>query len=270
MNGLKGKPLDGKAVIVTGSSRGIGRETALMFGLLGAHIVLHGRDTEALARSRAYLAGRGVDAVAYGCDVTDADGCRNLVRTCLDSYGRLDVLVNNAGLSMRGNFADLVPEVVERIVGTNITGAILPTIAALPALRETQGSVVFVSTVAALHGFPRVSIYSAAKMSLTAIAQSLEAELHSDGVHVGVAYLPFVENDEDKLSLSTDGSLISVHRRAQISQSAAAEAIVRLVRRRHRRTVPSGVGRLLVACERIAPRLVQSVLNGSGGRFHRQ
>ena len=262
--------MDGKAVIVTGSSRGIGRETALTFGLLGARIVLHGRDTEALARSQAYLAGRGVDAVSCACDVTDPEGCESLVRTCLDSYGRLDVLVNNAGISMRGNFSDLIPAVVDRIVGTNITGAILPTIAALPALRATQGSIVFVSTVAALHGFPRVSIYSAAKMSLTAIAQSLEAELHGDGIHVGVAYLPFVENDADKTSLSTDGSLISVRRGSQLSQSGAAAAIVRLVRGRRRRIVPSAVGRLLVACERIAPRMVQSVLNSSGGRFHRQ
>ncbi len=258
----------GKAVVVTGSSRGIGRETALRLGLLGAGVVINGRDTAVLERSRDYLLQHGVDVNVCQGDVTNPEDCRRLVETCVTRYGRLDVLVNNAGVSMRGTFSDLVPEVVDRVLTTNIAGAVLPSVAAMSELRRSGGSIVFISSLAALRGFPGVSIYSAAKMSLTAIAQSLEAELYGSGVHVGIVYLGFTENDPEKRSLSSDGSEISVRRRAHMTQAQAAERIVSLVLRRKRTSVLTIEGRLLGLLQRMFPRLVQFVMNRSGGKIH--
>ncbi len=140
--------------------------------------------------------------------------------------------------------------------------------AALDELRERHGSIVFISSLAGVHGFPNVSIYSAAKMALTGLAQSVDAELAGSGVHVGLIFLGFTENDPDKSILAADGRAIIVKRRHQMSQSEAAQEIVKLTLRRRRQRVLTPSGHLLYLAAHIAPALVRAVLRRSGGRIH--
>jgi NAD(P)-dependent dehydrogenase (short-subunit alcohol dehydrogenase family) len=169
---------------------------------------------------------------------------------------------------MRGPVRELDTAVVEQLLHVNTLGAVYPTIAALPALLQSRGSVVFVSTLAAVHGFPGVSMYSAAKMAVTGFAQALHAEHARDGLHIGVAYLGFTENDPEKTVLSADGRPFQHRRRAQKTQAEAAEFLLRIWKRRKRTMVAVPSGRALMALNRIAPRLVDWFLARSGGRIH--
>lgn len=257
-------------VIVTGSSRGIGRETARELARRGATVVLNGRSAdrldETLATLRADLPQASFSAVA--CDISTEPGALELVRHTLETWGRVDGLINNAGVSMRGAIRDLQATTLDKLTAGNVSSAVLPTVAALPELLKTGGGVIFVSTVAAIHGFPGVSLYSATKAAVGTFAESLTAEVSHHGVHVGLVLLGFVENDPDKTTLGADGRAFHHERRAMQSQTDAAQAIARALLRRKRRTITVGAGRLLDVAHRIAPGVVSRVLARSGGRLH--
>ena len=259
-------------VLVSGASRLIGRETARALLDEGCSVVMNGRDADALARTRTDLAagdaGRAARLHAVAADVTDQEEARRLVREATEALGGLDALVNNAGISMRGRLADLDGSVLDAIVRTNIVGACLPTIAALPALRASRGSVVFISSLAGLWGFPGVSIYSASKMALTALAQSLDAEERVNGIHVGTIYVGFTENDDEKRILSSDGSPVRIERGAQARQGDVARQVVRMLARRRRRIVHTPAGWALAAVCRLAPGVLRLVLRRSAGAIH--
>ena len=245
-----------RRVIITGSSRGIGRETARLLGSYGARLLLNGRNAERLEETRAELAQAGVTVAAEAGDVADKGDMDRLVERAISEYHGVDLLINNAGISMRGPFEKVNEELVRRLADVNLTGSVIPTVAALPYLKESGGSVVFISSAAGLRGFPNVSVYSATKMALTALAESLDAEVHAVGVHVGILYLGFTENDPDKEILSADGGSIRVDRSWQHTQRQAAEAIAKAVRLRKRRAVFTGPGKLLAMAQRVSPRLV--------------
>lgn len=257
-------------VIVTGSSRGIGRETARELARRGMTVVLNGRTPHRLDTTLEELRSALPDAAlsAVACDISTPEGARELVRHAVETWGRVDGLINNAGVSMRGAIVDLQAPTLDQLTSGNLHSAVLPTVAVLPELLKTNGSVVFVSTVAALHGFPGVSLYSATKAAVGTFAESLTAEVSRRGVHVGTVFLGFVENDADKTTIGADGTAFHHERRAMQSQADAAQAIVRAVLRRKRRTITVGAGRLLDAAHRIAPRLVSRTLARSGGRLH--
>ena len=194
-----GTSLQSKVIVVTGSSRGIGRHLAMLLLERGATVVLNGRDPERLEKTRVELAERASERVsALAGDVSHLEFCKSLAEFVRTKHGRLDGLINNAGASMRGNFSELSAATVDSIVHSNLQGSIYPTLACGPLLKESRGSVVFVSSLAGARGFPGVSVYSAAKMALTGLSQSLRAEWSSAGVHVGLVFLAFTENDPDK------------------------------------------------------------------------
>ncbi|MFW5693935.1 MAG: SDR family NAD(P)-dependent oxidoreductase [Alkalispirochaeta sp.] len=257
-------------VIITGSSRGIGRETARELARRGVTVVLNGRTPERLDATLEELRAAVPDGTfsAVACDIATEDGARALIRHTVETWGRVDGLIANAGVSMRGAVADLHSSTLDRLTTGNVHSAVLPTVAVLPELLKTHGAVIFVSTVAALHGFPGVSLYSASKAAVGTFAESLTAEVSRRGVHVGTVYLGFVENDPDKTTLGADGTVFHHERRAMQSQSDAAAAIVRALLRRKRRTITVGAGTLLDIAHRIAPRVVTRVLARSGGRIH--
>lgn len=245
-----------KCVVITGSSRGIGRETARFLGGAGAKVVLNGRNRERLEETTRELRDEGINALGRAGDVTSTEDMDALMSLAREGYGGVDVLINNAGSSMRGPFAELTEDLARRMTEVNILGAVVPTVAALEALLERRGSVYFISSAAGLRGFPNVSIYSATKMALTGLSESLGAELRGRGVTVGICYLGFTENDPDKEIYNARGELITVKRSWQHTQVEAAEAIGEAVRRGKRRAVFTGQGKLLAAAQRLSPRLV--------------
>jgi short-subunit dehydrogenase len=245
-----------RVVIITGSSRGIGFTTARRFLDNGALVVLNGRNAERLQEAQRALDPDGSRTLAVQGDMTiDADADR-LVAAASERWGRVDILVCNAGLMMRGRFADLSSEVVGSIINTNIVGVAIPIIKAIPVITKQKGSIEIISSLAGVRGMPHISLYCASKMALTAIAQALWVELAGTGVHVGILYVGITENDPDKRLLAADGSAIQVSGNPHSTQDDVAKTVLRQVRRRIRRIVMTPAGKALVTVQWLMPRVV--------------
>lgn len=274
--------LNDRVYIVTGSSRGIGREIARVLLSLGGLVVLNGRDPERLESTRAELedhlrnqpgvpstsGGTVPRVVAIAADVGTEEGASRLISSARDTWGRIDGLINNAGVSMRGDIAEIRCATIDSLYRGNILSTFLPTIAALPELKKTGGSVIFVSTVSALWGFPGVSVYSATKAAVERFAQALDAEYRGAGIHAGTVFLGFVENDPDKETLSADGSRMRYSRKAHMTQQEAALAIIRAAVQRKHQVITIPTGRYLSALVRLCPGLVRWILARKKQRFH--
>ena len=251
-------PFVGKVAIVTGSESGIGRETARTLCEQGAAVVLNGRNAERLEQTRQLLAAAGHAVVCCVADVTDYAACERLVATAIEHFGRLDILITNASISMRAYFADMQPDVFRQVLDSTVYGSVYPLKAALPHLLKTQGSVTFISSISALNGMPSGSAYCAGKAALANLAHTLRLELAGTGLHFGVVHIGFTQNDPDKRVLDADGRPVPIAYRPprwQKSQAQVAAIIVGHVRRRRRRTVISALGRLIVLVHTLFPRL---------------
>jgi meso-butanediol dehydrogenase/(S,S)-butanediol dehydrogenase/diacetyl reductase len=167
--------------IVTGAGSGIGRATALRLASDGYRVTLAGRRDGAL-RETANLMGES--CVVAVCDVTDAEAVTAMVSTTVQTFGRIDVVVNNAGISRSGDFAEVTVDEWREVMTTDVESVLLVTQAALPFLLEHQGSVVNVASVAGLGGDPGMAIYNAAKGAVVNLTRSLAVELAAQGVRV--------------------------------------------------------------------------------------
>ncbi len=266
------KTLAGRVVVITGSSGGLGRETARLALAAGARVVINGRDADRLDRTRHQLSANlppaSTSLLAVVADVSVAEEAERLAALAVEHFGGIDLWINNAGVSMRGAFADLTPVAVEALVRGNWLSALYGTLAALPSLRRSRGTVVFVSSLAALRGFPGVSAYSAAKMALRGLAESVHAEHHREGVRTRLVLLPFTENDAEKTVLAADGTPFRHRRRWSVSQVGAARALLRAaVGRRHTHTV-GWTGQVAAFLQQHVPSLVGWFVESRPGGVH--
>ena len=156
---------------------GIGKAIAFELCKAGANVILNGRNAERLEKTYQEFLQKGYPVVAVQGDVTKVSDCNTVVQKAIDTFGNLDILVTNAGISMRERFENLQPEVFSQIIESNINGSAFPALTAMPHLKKTKGSVVFISSAAGMIGLPTASAYSAGKMALTALAQSLKIGL---------------------------------------------------------------------------------------------
>jgi NAD(P)-dependent dehydrogenase (short-subunit alcohol dehydrogenase family) len=248
----------GQVAIITGSESGIGRETARALCAQGAAVVLNGRNAQRLEETRQQLAAAGYAVASSQADVTLYADCERLIATAITSFGRLDVLVTNASISMRAYFADMHPDVFRQVLDSNVYGSVYPLKAALPHLVAARGSVTFISSISALNGMPSGSAYCAGKAALANLAHTLRLELAPTGVHFGIVHIGFTQNDPDKRVLDAAGRPVPIaHRppRWQKTQAEVAAIILKHIRRRRQRTVISALGRLIVLVHSYFPRL---------------
>ena len=259
---VKGKDrgFAGKVALISGASRGVGYATARALVERGARVVITARGEPRLLDSLQKLRDLGGEVEAVTGDVGCWDDAQRMIQTALDRFGRLDLLVNNAGVSMRGQFADLSPEVCTTTIMTNLMGSVYLTRAASEALIASRGSVVFVSSIAGLLGLPGASTYCASKGALTGLCESLRLELGPRGVHLGVLYLGFTEHDPEKRVLSADGTPVLPDRPGYSTQAEAAEEILELVRRRRRQRIMTHIGTVGWLAHRLSPSLVEGLI----------
>ncbi|WP_240734914.1 SDR family oxidoreductase [Hymenobacter sp. UV11] len=270
MSAKKAGLLAGQVALITGSESGIGRETARAFCRQGAAVVLNGLQPARLEATRLALAAEGYQVAACLADVTDYAAAERLIATAIDTFGRLDILVTNASISMRAYFRDMTPEVFRQVLDSNVYGSVFPLKAALPHLVRAKGSVTFISSISALNGMPSGSAYCAGKAALANLAHTLRLELADTGVHFGVVHIGFTQNDPDKRVLDAAGQPVPIaHRSArwQKSQAEVAAIILRHVRRRKRRTVISALGQLILVVHTLLPRLGDWVVRTSQRRL---
>lgn len=176
-----------KHIIITGASSGIGMELALELAKEGASVCLGSRNLDKLEKVKTQINSFGGKCVIQKCDVTERNDCENLMAFALEQFGKLDVLINNAGLSMRGAFSDTQTEVLERLIDVNYWGTVHCTKAALPHLLETKGSLVAVSSVIGFKGIPGRSGYTSSKFAIHGLYESIRIENLHNGLHVLIA-----------------------------------------------------------------------------------
>jgi NAD(P)-dependent dehydrogenase (short-subunit alcohol dehydrogenase family) len=198
-------PLCDKVVLITGGSSGIGRATALRLAGHGARVAVAARRAEALGQVVEAIRAAGSEGLAVPTDVTEAEQCRQMVTATLHRWGRLDVLVCSAGLSLRALFADCTLEVLERVMRVNFFGTLHATYFALDPIRRARGSLVGVSSLTGKRGIPSYAIYGASKFAIQGLYESLRIELAPDGVHVGVVSPGFVDTPLREQVLGPDG-----------------------------------------------------------------
>lgn len=168
--------------VITGASAGIGRATARELLAAGARVVVGARRRERLEAIEAEYPGR---VAAVSMDVRSTDDCKRLVNTAIEQFGRLDILVANAGIGMYGGILDHTDEALTTMLDTNIAGTIWPIRAALPHMLETgRGDIVIVASVAGFRGGADEAVYAATKFAQVGLAGALDREVRGKGIRV--------------------------------------------------------------------------------------
>lgn len=244
---MKNDYLKNKVALVSGSSMGIGKAIAWDLLQQGAEVILNGRDDEKLERTKNEFLANGFNVYSVIADIRDQDECKFLVDQAIGVYGQLDILVNNAGMSSRGSIEHSADTNFTILSETNFTGAAHLSKYAIPYLKETKGHVIFINSVAGLRGMPFNSAYSASKMAQAALSEALRIELYDFGIHVGIAFVGFTQNDPYKKILDVDGSLVYLPKRNNLRLATAdsvARSIRKMIEKRKKRITLTGLGYL--------------------------
>jgi NAD(P)-dependent dehydrogenase (short-subunit alcohol dehydrogenase family) len=240
----------GKVALVTGASSGIGRATALKLGAAGARVVLVARSADRLEEVRRHVEHAGGTATAIPTDLTDAESVARLCRTVAQELGAVDVLVNNAGRSIRRSLSishDRFHD-FERTMQVNYFGAVRLILGLLPAMRARgQGHIVNVSSIGVQVGPPRFAAYVASKAALDGFSRCAAPELMGDGIDLTTVYMPLVKTDMSAPTRLYDSF-------SAITAAQAADMICDAIVRRPRQvsTLTGVMGQLTAG---IAPRL---------------
>ncbi len=196
-----------KVVIVTGGSSGIGKALAVKFGTEGSKVVITGRKKDQLDAAAADLASRGIEAIAVVADASIEADCKRVVEAAVERFGRIDVLINNAGISMRALFEDLHLDVFRKVMEVNFYGTVYTTRYALPYILRSKGSIVGISSVNGRRATPERSAYSASKFAMVGFLESLRAEMLDRGVHVLTACPGFTASNIRRSALLGNGNV---------------------------------------------------------------
>jgi NAD(P)-dependent dehydrogenase (short-subunit alcohol dehydrogenase family) len=261
----------GKVAIITGSSGGIGKAIAFELAKRGAFIVLNGRNLDRLKTAENEIRIIQPKVISVCSDVSSIEGGQLLIDETIKAFGRIDILVNNAGISMRGNFADLNPEVFKTVFDTNVLGSVYPTIPAIQYLRLTGGSIVFISSLAGIRGLPFTSAYCSSKMALRALAESIRIEEASYNLHVGLILVGVTEIDEWKEIIKADGSTMRLKPRlgkGVQTKESVSNAVVRNILKRKFISVLTPVGKLNAFLQARFPMLVEKLILMNLDRFN--
>jgi NAD(P)-dependent dehydrogenase (short-subunit alcohol dehydrogenase family) len=258
---MANKVFQGKVVLITGASSGIGRAAAHAYAAQGAHIVLAARREAQLQDAAREVEALGVRALAVRCDVTLEEDVARLVRETEAAFGGLDILVNNAGLGLYGPVEGFSEAQLRQVFDINFFGLVRVTRAALPLLRKrAPGSqVINVSSVLGHRGLPLLGGYGASKAAVNLLTESLRAELASEGISVLLVSPGLTETEFRDSRLEAEGwkqDAIPLH---AMSSEAVALALVRASRRKRRETVLTLPGRVMVLANRWMPGLFDRV-----------
>ena len=249
-----------KVIIITGASSGIGKACAEKFGAMGAKVVLAARNINNLNEAATQLQKLNIDLLAVQCDVSKKEDCEKLINETVSKYGKVDVLINNAGISMRALFNDTDLSVIERVMNINFWGTVYCTKYALPYLLQSKGSVVGVSSIAGYLGLPARTGYSASKYAMQGFLDALRTENLKTGLHVMVACPGFTASNIRNTALSSDGSAQGESPRKEEKMMTAEEVanyIYKGVSGRKRTLVLTTEGKLAVFLGKLFPKFIE-------------
>jgi short-subunit dehydrogenase len=250
-------------IILTGASEGIGRALALALAPQRPRLVLAARNLERLETLAEECRALGAKVMPVETDVTDAAQCRRLADNTVETFGRIDTLVANAGVTMWSRLDELEDwSALEKVMAVNYLGAAYCTMAALPYLRESRGRIVAVASIAGLTGVPERTGYSASKHAMVGFFDSLRIELEDTGVTVTVIAPDFVVSQIHRRALGTDGRPLGetpMQESRIMTAERCAELIVDAMEKRQRLLITSLRGRLGRWVRLVAPGLIDRI-----------
>jgi NAD(P)-dependent dehydrogenase (short-subunit alcohol dehydrogenase family) len=250
-----------QVVIVTGASSGTGRELALQLAGQGAWLALAARRAARLEEVADRCRERGGRALVVPTDVTDPGQCESMVARTLGDYRRLNMLVNDAGISPSGRFDQLEDlALVERVMRVNYLGSVYCTYYALPHLKQTRGRIVALSSLSAVTGMPRLSAYVASKKAMVGFYDSLRAELAPHGVSVTVVYPSYVDTRDPRPAGEPP-------LRNAMSVETCASLIVAAAARRKREEVMTFQGKLARWFKLVAPGTMDRMVRRAADQY---
>lgn len=195
--------MQNKVIVITGASSGIGKALAARYAAEGWRLVLGARRIEKLKEFADSL--KGVEVLCVQTDVTIKTDCKKLIEACISRFGRLDVLINNAGISMRALFHASDIEVLHRVMDVNFWGTVYCTKYALPHLLSSKGSLAGVISIGGYIGLPGRSGYSASKFAVRGFLQTIRTENLKKGLHVLIVAPGFTASEIRKTALLANG-----------------------------------------------------------------
>lgn len=248
-----------KVVIITGASYGIGAATAREFAANGSKVMLGARSEEKLTALVAEIKALNQEASYVVTDVEKEEDCRNLVRKTVGKYGTINILINNAGVSMRAVFDDVDLKVLHKLMDVNFWGTVYCTKYALPYLVANKGSLVGVSSVAGFHGLPGRTGYSASKFAMHGFLETIRIENLKKGLHVMIIAPGFTSSEIRRHALLADGSEQGSSPREEeklMTPEFVAKCMLKGIRKRKRTKILPFIGKLTALLQRILPNTV--------------
>lgn len=260
-------------VWITGGGSGLGREMALRFAEQGADVAVSGRRVERLQEVVEAIEATGQRAFPVACDVRDADSVEEAVQQVLGHFGRLDVVVANAGLSVAGSMETLAADEWRLQFETNVIGLMNTVRSSLPSLKETKGRLVLIGSVAGFVSMPGAGPYHASKFAVRSIGETLSMELHGSGVTCTTIHPGFVSSE---IAQVDNKGVFDPNRRdprpAKLmwAPDRASRVMVQAIYRRKRVFVFTGHGHAVVFLGRHLSGLVHFVITRAGLGYKRR
>ena len=250
--------MQNKVVVITGASSGIGKALAEKYAAEGWKIVLAARRIERLRLIEEGL--KNVEIISVKTDVTVEEDCKNLIEQAIKAFGKIDVLINNAGISMRAIFEDVDISVLRRMMDVNYWGTVYCSKYALPYLLNSKGSLVGVISIGGYVGLPGRTGYSASKFAVRGFLDTVRTENMKTGLHVLVAAPGFTASEIRMNALTATGGIQGETPRNEnkmMSAERVAERIYKAIQRRRRKLILTFVeGKATVFLSKMWARLV--------------
>lgn len=251
-----------KVVVITGGTDGIGKALIDALVPLGAKIATCGRNHDKLYSLQMQYSNVALHAVA--CDVSHEKDCQRFIESTVHEFGGIDILINNAGISMRALVKDLEVDVIRKVMDINFFGSVYCTKFALPYIIDKQGSVVGISSIAGYRGLPGRSGYSASKFALQGWLESLRTELLDDNVHVMWVCPGFTTSNIRYASLNNEGrphGSSAMDEGNMMPAEEVAERILEAIQKRKRTVVMTFTGKRTVFMNKFFPALTDKMVH---------
>lgn len=252
----------GKVIIITGASSGIGLASARLFSSYGASLVLAARSIDKLRALEAELSSDPSRILCIKTDVSVEEDCRRLIDETVKHFGRIDILINNAGLSMRASFKEVDLSVIRRLMDVNFWGTVYCTKFALPWLLKSHGSVVGVISVVGYAGLPGRTGYATSKFAIRGFLETLRMEHQEDGLHVLVFAPGYTASNVRFAALLADGTPQGATPKDESNMMSADEVARKMaygLYERKREMILTSIGRMDVWLYKRFPRLMDKV-----------
>ncbi len=256
--------LKDKVVIVTGGSSGIGKACAIAFAKRGSKVVITGRNGANLYSAAEEIRKMtGVEVLRVESDVSYQADCKRIIDETLAEFGRIDILINNAGISMRALFKDTDISVIKQLMDINFWGTVYCTKYALPEIMKVKGSIVGVSSIAGFKGLPGRTGYSASKFAIYGFLESLRIENLKTGLHVMVACPGYTASNIRKTALDKDGKQQGespLEEKKLMTAEKVADEILKGILKRKKTLILSTQGKMVVFLNKFFPRLMDRLV----------